>query len=149
MKMARLGLTVAALAVVAIPASGLLADQAVGSTEAAADAVATTPAADAHDAADHAGHDAEATPVAAADPARIANGRELFNNWSCSACHALSDAKASGAVGPSLDGDANLTEEFVVSRVTHGQGAMPGFDGQMTPEEIADVAYYITQVSVR
>ncbi|HZV57761.1 MAG TPA: cytochrome c [Sphingobium sp.] len=145
--MAKLGLTAAALAVVAIPASGLLADRAV-SAETAAEATTSTPAPDAQTAA-HAGHEAAASPVAAADPARIANGRELFNNWSCSACHSLSDAKASGAVGPSLDGDTNLTEEFIVGRVTHGQGAMPGFDGQMTPEEIADVAYYIMQVAAK
>lgn len=93
-----------------------------------------------------------ATPAVAADHAevdatRIAAGRELFNNWSCNACHALSDAKAAGAVGPSLDGDANLTEEFIIGRVANGQGAMPAFGGQLSDKEIADLAYYLTKVA--
>ena len=44
-----------------------------------------------------------------------------------------------------LDG-ANLTETFIVSRVTNGQGAMPAFGGQLTDKEIADLAYYIAHV---
>ncbi len=87
-----------------------------------------------------------ASPAPAADQARIAAGRDLFSTWGCTACHTLSDAKASGAVGPSLDGDTSLTEAFIVSRVTNGQGAMPAFGGQLTDKEIADVAYYIAHV---
>lgn len=123
----------AAMAVVAIPASGLLADRAVGSEIAAEGAVAAT----------------HAETGAALDPARIAKGRDLFNSWSCNACHTLADAKANGAVGPSFDGDANLTEDFVRGRVANGQGAMPAFGGQLTKEEIADLAYYLTQVAAK
>lgn len=127
---ARMGLAVAAFGAAALPATLLFSGPAIGHDEAAA----------------HAGHDA-APAVDGIDATRIAAGRELFASWSCSACHALSDAKASGAVGPSLDGDPNLTEEFVVSRVTNGQGAMPAFGGQMTDQEIADISYYIAKVS--
>lgn len=90
---------------------------------------------------------AAAAGHAEVDATRIAAGRELFNNWSCNACHALSDAKAAGAVGPSLDGDANLTEEFIIGRVANGQGAMPAFGGQLSDKEIADLAYYLTKVA--
>ena len=100
--------------------------------------------------------EAEVAPVAAhgaatgaRDETRIAAGRELFGNWGCNACHTLADAKASGSVGPSLDGDGNLTEQFIVSRVTDGQGAMPGFGGQLTEKEIADLSYYLTQVAAK
>lgn len=130
-KFAKFGLAAAAMAAVALPASMLLSGPAIGN-DTPASPHAAVPGADGTD---------------VVDTTRITAGRELFNNWSCSACHALSDAKASGAVGPSLDGDANLTEDFIRSRVTDGQGAMPAFGGQMTEEEIADVAYYISHVA--
>lgn len=79
----------------------------------------------------------------------IAKGRELFNNWSCGTCHALKDADASGHVGPALDGNPNLTEAFVVDRVTNGQGPMPAFGGQLSEEEIAELAAYIHQVAIK
>jgi mono/diheme cytochrome c family protein len=86
-------------------------------------------------------------PVAAAgaDAAKMAKGRELFANWSCNSCHALSDAGADGHVGPAFDGNAELTEAFVVNRVTNGQGPMPAFGGQMTDDEIATIAAYIVK----
>ena len=74
---------------------------------------------------------------------QVEHGRQIFNDWSCSACHELSDAAANGHIGPSLDGNLALSKDFIVSRVTVGQGAMPGFGGQMTDEEIALVADYI------
>ncbi|HEY1125120.1 MAG TPA: cytochrome c [Sphingobium sp.] len=80
------------------------------------------------------------------DAARIAKGRELFTNWGCTGCHALVDADSHGDVGPHLDG-GNRTEEFIVSRVTNGQGAMPAFGGQLTDKEIADLGYYIAHVA--
>lgn len=80
------------------------------------------------------------------DAARIAKGRELFTNWGCTGCHALVDADSHGDVGPHLDG-GNRTEEFIVSRVTNGQGAMPAFGGQLTDQEIADLGYYIAHVA--
>lgn len=130
-KVAGFGFAAAALAAVAIPSSGLL----------------TVPAFAADDAADTAAH--AATAPAALDPARISKGRELFQSWSCNACHTLADAKANGAVGPSFDGDTNLTEEFITTRVTGGQGAMPAFGGQLSKEEIADLAYYLTRVAAK
>jgi mono/diheme cytochrome c family protein len=59
----------------------------------------------------------------------------------------LSDAGGEGHVGPSLDGDSGLTKELIVSRVTNGQGPMPGFGGQMSDEEIATLAEYVVTVS--
>ena len=90
---------------------------------------------------------AAATSAATPDQARVAAGRELFGGWGCTACHTLADARSNGAVGPSLDGNAGLTEEFISSRVTNGQGAMPAFGGQLTTKEISDVAYYIAHVA--
>lgn len=76
----------------------------------------------------------------------VAAGRELFNTWSCSACHTLTDAGSSGAVGPTLD-NPNLTHDFIVSRVTNGQGPMPSFAGQIPDDDIGKLADYIVAVN--
>ena len=76
---------------------------------------------------------------------QVEEGRQLFNDWSCGACHVLGDAGGTGHIGPSLDGNANLDHDYVVSRVANGQGAMPGFGGQMSDEEIDLLATYIVQ----
>jgi mono/diheme cytochrome c family protein len=88
--------------------------------------------------------------AAAAEPAltaeQVAQGRSLFNSWSCGACHALSDANGFGQIGPALDGNATLDKVFVANRITNGQGAMPGFGGQLSPEEIDLIAAYVVAV---
>ena len=96
------------------------------------------------------GKPAAAPPPAAGDAAaKIAKGRDLFANFGCGSCHSLADAGATGHVGPSFDGDPNLAPAFIVNRVTNGQGAMPAFAGQMSPEEIDAVAAYVSQVAAR
>lgn len=79
--------------------------------------------------------------------AKVAKGRDLFANLGCGSCHALADAGASGHVGPSLDGDSNLTQAFVVARVTSGQGGMPAFADQLSADDIAALATYVTQAA--
>jgi mono/diheme cytochrome c family protein len=76
----------------------------------------------------------------------VSAGRELFNTWSCSACHTLTDAGSTGMVGPSLD-NPNLTHDFVVGRVTNGQGPMPSFAGQIPEADIGKLADYIVAVN--
>lgn len=76
---------------------------------------------------------------------QIEQGRQLFNDWSCGACHVLTDAGGNGHIGPSLDGNEAMDHAFVVSRIANGQGAMPGFGGQMTDEEIELLAAYIME----
>jgi mono/diheme cytochrome c family protein len=80
---------------------------------------------------------------AAADAANLATGKQLFEDWGCASCHTLKDAGATGHVGPAFDGDAALTKDFAVSRITNGQGAMPSFGGLMTDKEIDTLADYI------
>ncbi len=93
------------------------------------------------------GATAAAPAMTAADTIKVGKGRDLFANYGCSGCHSLADAGATGRVGPSLDGNANLTHAFVTDRVTNGQGPMPAFGGQMSPEEIDAVATYVTTVA--
>jgi mono/diheme cytochrome c family protein len=73
-------------------------------------------------------------------------GKAVFTSAGCVGCHTLADAGATGNVGPNLD-EAKPDNELVVTRVTKGQGAMPAFAGQLTDQQIADVAAYVTQAT--
>jgi mono/diheme cytochrome c family protein len=73
-------------------------------------------------------------------------GKEVFASAGCAACHTLSEANASGTVGPNLD-DAKPSDELVVERVTLGQGGMPSFKDQLQPQQIADVAAFVSSAT--
>ena len=75
-----------------------------------------------------------------------AAGKEVFASAGCAACHTLSEANASGTVGPNLD-DAKPSNELVVQRVTLGQGGMPSFKDQLQPQQIADVAAFVSSAT--
>lgn len=79
-------------------------------------------------------------------PEKVEQARGIFMDWSCGACHALADGEGYGQIGPALDGNEALARDYVVERITNGQGAMPGFGGQMSDEEIALLSDYIVQV---
>lgn len=76
----------------------------------------------------------------------LSAGRDLFNTWSCSACHTLTDAGASGSVGPDLD-NPNLTRAQIVNRIEMGGGPMPSFAGQISDADIGKLADYIVAVN--
>jgi mono/diheme cytochrome c family protein len=73
-----------------------------------------------------------------------AKGKEVFATAGCGGCHILSDAGSSGAVGPNLD-ESKPAPDLVVERVTNGKGAMPSFKGQLSEEDIQNVAAYVVQ----
>ena len=85
--------------------------------------------------------DGAAVPVAPGKP-DIAHGKTLFKTF-CTACH--------GDSGLGSHGGANLTDAakngigFVVTTATKGRGDMPSFRDVLKPEQIRDVAGYITQ----
>jgi cytochrome c551 len=60
----------------------------------------------------------------------------------CGSCHVLEDAGTTGAVGPNLD-ESTLDLAATEQQVTNGGGGMPAFDGQLSEEEIANVAAYV------
>ena len=74
-------------------------------------------------------------------------GKAIFTGaGGCGSCHTLADAGTSGTVGPVLD-DAKPSLSLAILRLTHGQGAMPNFTGQLTKQQIADVAAYVVKAS--
>jgi mono/diheme cytochrome c family protein len=72
-----------------------------------------------------------------------AAGKEVFASAGCTACHTLAAAGSTGTVGPNLD-EAKPSYELVVQRVTLGQGGMPSFADQLEPQQIADVAEFVS-----
>jgi mono/diheme cytochrome c family protein len=79
----------------------------------------------------------------------IDKGRDIFANYGCGNCHTLGDAGATGHVGPAFDGNANLSQDFIVDRVTNGQGMMPSFAGQLSADEINALANYIMKTKMQ
>lgn len=87
--------------------------------------------------------EAETLPAVVGDPEQ---GSAVFASAGCGSCHTLADAGSAGAVGPNLD-ELAPTEEQVSTIVTNGRGAMPAFSEQLSEEEIADVAAYVSSVA--
>lgn len=86
------------------------------------------------------------TAGVAGDPAA---GKVVFTqtaNPPCSSCHTLADAGASGSVGPNLD-DVKPSFDKVKAQVENGGGPMPAYKGQLTDQQINDVAAYVSSVA--
>jgi len=75
------------------------------------------------------------------DPAA---GEAIFKSAGCESCHTLAAAGATGTVGPNLD-TAKPDYRLVTARVTNGKGVMPSFKGQLSDQEIANVAAYVVK----
>ena len=70
-------------------------------------------------------------------------GLEVYNNKAqCGACHTLQSAGSEGQIGPNLD---MLKPQMpqIITAVTNGIGVMQAWEGILTYEEIAAVAYYV------
>ena len=77
-------------------------------------------------------------------PARYAaNGETVFASAGCGGCHTFSKAGSSGTIGPNLD-DLAPSFDIVVHQVTNGGGPMPAFKGQLSEQEIRDVAAFVS-----
>ena len=87
------------------------------------------------------------TPTTPSAPSGDATaGKQVFETAGCTSCHTLADAGATGTVGPNLD-EAKPPAALVVDRVTHGKGVMPSFSGQLSEQQIQDVAAYVSSVA--
>ena len=86
----------------------------------------------------------ETTPGLEGDP--VAGKAVFLGASSCGGCHTLADAGTTGAVGPVLD-ESQPSNELALDRVTNGQGGMPSFSVTLTPQQIADVAAYVSSAA--
>jgi len=78
-------------------------------------------------------------------------GQIVYIEQGCSNCHMLKDTQSGelgrgGVVGPDLD-KSKPSYELVVERVTKGKGRMPAFESALTPDDIRNVAAYVTSVA--
>jgi mono/diheme cytochrome c family protein len=73
-------------------------------------------------------------------------GAKIFKSAGCIGCHTLAAAHATGTVGPNLD-QAKPDYRLVTARVTNGKGVMPSFKGQLTDQQIADVAAFVVKAT--
>jgi cytochrome c6 len=76
-------------------------------------------------------------------------GRKVFTELaqpSCSLCHTLKAAGATGTIGPSLD-ELQPDKARVADTVRTGIGPMPPFADKLTPEQIEAVAAYVSSVA--
>ena len=71
-------------------------------------------------------------------------GKAVFASAGCTGCHTLAAAGSSGDVGPNLDA-AKPSFDKVVERVTNGKGVMPPFKGQLSEQQILDVAAFVSE----
>jgi cytochrome c553 len=71
-----------------------------------------------------------------------AAGKAVFASAGCGGCHTLKAADASGNVGPNLD-QLHPSFQAVHDQVEHGGGGMPAFHGQLSEQQIANVAAYV------
>jgi mono/diheme cytochrome c family protein len=71
-------------------------------------------------------------------------GKVVFGQAGCGSCHTLVEAKSTGTVGPNLD-QAHPDYRLATARVTNGKGVMPPFKGQLSDQEIADVATFVVK----
>ena len=83
---------------------------------------------------------AKSSPIPA--NADAAAGAKVFSSAGCGSCHTLAAAKSSGQVGPNLD-DAKPGYDTVLQKVTNGGGGMPSFGGQLSQQQIRDVAAFV------
>ncbi len=74
------------------------------------------------------------------------NGPAVFGVAGCGTCHTLKDAGSTGGGGPDLD-DLMPSLGDVENQVYNGGGGMPPFGGQLTNQQIADVAAYVSSVT--
>jgi cytochrome c553 len=71
-----------------------------------------------------------------------AAGEEIFASAGCGSCHTLEEAGTDGTVGPDLD-DSQVDQAAAVQQITGGGGGMPPFEGQLSEQEIQDVAAFV------
>ncbi|MFN3417046.1 MAG: c-type cytochrome [Caldimonas sp.] len=85
----------------------------------------------------------------ASEADKLALGKQLFLRGAtpaCAVCHALADAGAQGAVGPSLD-ELRPDAERVAKAVRNGFGIMPAYEQTLSAAQIEALALYVAHAT--
>ncbi|MFN3297992.1 c-type cytochrome [Caldimonas sp.] len=85
----------------------------------------------------------------ASEADKLALGKQLFLQGAtpaCAVCHALADAGARGAVGPSLD-ELRPDAERVAKAVRNGFGIMPAYEQTLSAAQIEALALYVAHAT--
>ena len=72
------------------------------------------------------------------------DGKGVFMEAGCAACHTLAAARAKGTVGPNLD-DVKPSVSAAVSAVSDGSGVMISFKGALSAAQIQAVADFVSR----
>ena len=86
---------------------------------------------------------ASETSASAASVTPSLPGAAVFASSGCGGCHALAAAGSAGTVGQNLD-QLKPAKAAVSAIVTQGRGAMPSFAGQLSAQEIDQVAEFVS-----
>jgi cytochrome c553 len=70
-------------------------------------------------------------------------GAKVFSDAGCGSCHTFKAAGSTGSVGPNLD-ERKPSFDDVVRKVKSGGGGMPSFEGDLSEQEISDVAEFVS-----
>jgi mono/diheme cytochrome c family protein len=70
-------------------------------------------------------------------------GKEVFASAGCGNCHTFEPAGSTGTTAPNLD-ESQVTFDQAVEQIRTGGGGMPAFEGDLSDQEIADVAAFVT-----
>ena len=73
-----------------------------------------------------------------------AAGKSIYDARGCGGCHTLAAAGSTANVGPNLD-EAKPSFEESAQQIANGGGGMPAYKDQLSPDEINDVAAFVTE----
>ena len=70
--------------------------------------------------------------------------KSIYDAQGCGGCHTLEAAGSSANVGPNLD-ETKPSFEEAAEQIANGGGGMPAYKDQLSPDEINDVAAFVTE----
>lgn len=71
-------------------------------------------------------------------------GAQLFLDQGCGNCHVMADAETTGTVGPNLD-ETQPDFQSAFEQIKNGGGGMPAYEGELSDQEIANIAAYVSE----
>ncbi|HUP33514.1 MAG TPA: c-type cytochrome [Gaiellaceae bacterium] len=95
------------------------------------------------------GGDGNGNDTGAAENGAHEAGRQVFTaeaDPACASCHTLADAGATGTAAPNLD-ELQPSAEQVEEAVRTGPGIMPAYEGELSEQQIEDVAAYVADAA--